>query len=226
MRRRQFNWQWNGFLLGLACLAFCSAGCGPQPEWVTMPVELPQGNTPDATFEEMRKASIQRDWPKFFGCLTPEARREVFETALMDAGHLAYVARNEEEYLKGSPYRKPLGWMEKACALRVAELMDEYQVKSGNVKPAAIPHVSELVPKLYDLMLEHGGQLVNPGSTIINLRVEDDWAFAQVENFNDRYHMDGYGNMHFKKIDDKWLVDASPWWIPWGPPASKARRDN
>lgn len=212
-------------LLIAALLPLAVTGC--TPAWETMHVELPAGDSPESTFQALKQASADHDWPKFFGCLTPEARHDAIETMLMDTGYLRFYGDlDEERIIIGPDQERPLYDWEKERATKVQAVYEAFTItKPGELKPEDIGNLDELLPALYDAALPGGVQLVTDYSTMSDIQIEGDWAFAKVDNFPDRYHREGWGNLHFKKVDGKWLVDASPWWMPWGPPKSEARRD-
>lgn len=209
-------------LWGLAVLPIFGSGCSQG--WKTMQVELPTGDTPESTFETLQAASAERDWPKFYGCLTNEARYDMIETLLRDGSHLNFRAKHDDEYIQIDPdRRRPLSGWEKEQALEVSAVFDEYQLPDrGRVWPGDIDNLDEFIPKISDaLLLWEDNSLIDQESTMSDLRVDDDWAIAQVNDFHDRYHRDGWGKLHFKNVDGRWLIDASPWWTPWGPPTQK-----
>ncbi len=59
-----------------------------QHSWVHMQVQLPTGQTPAEVFQEIRTAALERNWPRFYGCLTPDARYDQISTLIIDVGRL------------------------------------------------------------------------------------------------------------------------------------------
>ena len=54
-------------------------------------------------------------------------------------------------------------------------------------------------------------------ASLTDVTIDGDTAYGVIHGAHNRHNV-RYNHIYFKKKNDRWLVDMSPWWAPWGPP--------
>lgn len=224
---QEISMRWHLKLLTIY-LCLISFGCQQQNSWEQMTVVPPAGTTPDETFEEIRTAALSRDWPRMYGCMTVEARRDQISQLVIDivaqsnrAAHTERQLQRAKEYLRVA---KKHNLTDKDYSSGPAPEGSLDAKRRFFSSPAAyVGNADEFVADAWNVMQREGTSLFESEAQLSDRKIIDDYAVAKVHNFFDRYSMPDYCYIHFKKVDDRWLVDMSPWWIPWGPPMREVK---
>jgi hypothetical protein len=180
-----------------------------QMPWERMDIVLPSGETPELTFSAIRMAAKDRDWKKFYGCLTSDARCE----------QLAYRARCVRD---GVPDRLAITSPEKVVqrCKNCLELFDRYGLdwnsQSYEVAPSVI-NLNQFAVDAWDTISAPGASMFEESAVLSGLRIDGDNAIAEVHGNHNRHQNTSQDYIRFKKINERWLIDMSPWWFPWGP---------
>lgn len=86
----------NYLAFAILLLPLVLAGCGASP-WVKMTTTSPTAETPEVLFDEMIKAVNSRDFKKFYGCLTDDARKDQIHLMINDLGRGGYLAKDKSD---------------------------------------------------------------------------------------------------------------------------------
>ncbi len=204
----------NTFRSAFVCIAVvCQIGCDSEP-WKTMNVELASGTTPEEVLAELRRAESERDLPKFYGCLTHEARQEQISSLVLDM----HVVAARHKY--GSE-RFPLGDNGKALARECIAVFQKHGVPVVNhsSEPNAdhVANPDSFVKDAWKVWFPSDKNLIDKEAKVPAIVVDGDFAFGKVEGFKRRFRSE-WGYVRFKKIEGQWFVDQTPWWMPWGAP--------
>ena len=198
--------------------------------WERMDVEYPSAETPESTFVAIRKAAKDRDWKKFYGCLTSDARCEQLTTLTVDIGFLAHRARCVREGVVDRLAITSPDKLVQRCK-DCLEVLDKYGLDSKNISYKVAPTVSDLnqfATDAWDSLADAGASMFEENATLSRLQIDDDIAIAEVHGNHNRHDDRSQDYIRFTKVNGRWLIDMSPWWFPWGPslsnyPVSKKR---
>jgi len=235
--------RWIVVMIIIAIAVFAWRVLAGPNSWERMNVISPVGLTPDETFQEMRAAALSRNWPKMYGCMTVEARRDQISTLVDDIAISAIRIQNDKDYAIAAARKNQDPQMERKIQraqeyLRVANkynLTDKNYLSYGQEgdldarrryysrSAAYVEDADEFVADAWDLLYKEGTSVFESEAHLSDLEIFDNYAIAKVHNFYSPYGNPEYCYVHFKNVDGRWLVDMSPWWIPWGPPLREVR---
>lgn len=191
--------------------------------WERMDVVLPPGESPEKTFAMIQEAAFDRDWKKFYGCLTDDARCEQITTLAND---VAFLACRAMFALDGTPDRFAITSPEKLvqrCKVCL-DVFDKHGLDPKNTTLKFAPSVSNLdqfVADAWDAIADPGTTMFEKNTTIAAAQIIGDDAIAEVHGNHNRHQNWEPDFIRFRRVNDRWLIDMAPWWIPWGPSYSK-----
>lgn len=193
--------------------------------WVRMKVEVPRGQTPDEVFKEIQKAALNRNWPRFYGCLTLDARYEQFSTLLIDVGFMASQGRLERNKIQTGSQDAPKKGKIPQRARDCLAVFEKYKLPAKTKYASALTEPDSFVVDAWDAMASPGASLFEKGAHLTEVKVDGDFAIARAHNFRNRHGSEKESCfVHFVKVDGQWRIDISPWWMPWGRPLIERRK--
>ncbi|MEO2017830.1 MAG: hypothetical protein ABGZ53_26050 [Fuerstiella sp.] len=89
-----------------------------------------------------------------------------------------------------------------------------------------VKQADSFVVDAWDVMAAKGASLFEADAFLSDIRIDGDFAVAKAHNFWRRHgsnEEDSY-HVHFVRVNDRWLIDISPWWMPWGRPLIERRK--
>lgn len=204
---------------------YCDGNDCDDHAWVRMDVEYPSGKTPEETFKEIRTASVGRNWRKFYGCLTVDARYDQIQTLMLDITSNAAAARRAQTQREKDPELKvSMTKTAQRCRACLA-VMEKHGLKPNGLNPSDVKNPDVFVADAWNALASPGASLFESNSYLTDLDISDEFAIATAHNYRIRHSKKSESCfVHFVKDNDRWLVDISPWWMPWGRPLIERRK--
>ncbi len=219
-RRKEATMRVSSIVFLTLSIVSCTviSGCGKSETWKKMNVVTPEGREPIQVFRDLRQAEIDRDWPKFYGCMTNELRADTIRKLLLHTCTRAFqYNENPESFHKAS---KEAEVKAKACFA----LLERHGLKlKDQCRLSDIPYPDDVtdpdtfVAEAWDVWYSQGKLVIPKEVKVSEVIVSGDSAHAKPDPFGSP-HREGWGYLRFKKVEGHWLIDQTPWWIPWGSP--------
>lgn len=186
-------------------------GCEASP-WVKMAITTPKAETPEALFDEMIEAVNSRDFKKFYGCLTDDARKDQIHLMIDDLGRGGHVAKDQSDQSGVDPS------VLLASPQTALVVIDKYHLPRGrDIKLEELPqeNFDVFVLDMWHALQSRKKPFIYEGTAMQEVQYHGDWACAEVTMPRPNRHGDKTGYIYFRKVSEKWRVEMSPWWYPW-----------
>ena len=196
--------------IAVLLLLFGLAGCGASP-WETMSTTPPEADSPEALFDEMIQAVNSRDFKKFYGCLTNEAREDQIELMIHDLGRGGHLAEDKSDQ-SAVDISKMLATPQTALAV-----IDKYGLPRGReIKLDELPtkNFDAFLLDMWHALQSKKKPYIDENAAMLKVQHHGDWACAEVSTVRNR-HGNDVSFIYFKKVNDQWRVEMTPWWYPW-----------